>query len=130
MTGRLYDRRQWHRVKTNQLRREPFCRACKAEGKSTLATEVDHVTPISKGGARYDSSNLQSLCASHHSTKTNAFDMKDKDWRQWEYRGCFPDGSPRDPDHPWYRCGDAEYQGEFDQHELEREHRPRPRKSG
>jgi hypothetical protein len=101
-----------------------------AEGTSTIATEVDHLTPISKGGARYDHANLQSLCSSHHSIKTSSFDMKGKDWRQWEYRGCFPDGSPRDPDHPWYRCGDAEYQGAIDQHDLEREHRPRSRENG
>lgn len=105
MSGRIYDTRRWKRVKARQLAREPFCRACASDGIETLAQEVDHVLPVEQGGAPFATDNLQSLCSTHHSIKTGAFDKQGKSWTEWEYRGCFPDGSPRDPEHPWYRGG-------------------------
>lgn len=65
------------------------------------ATDVDHKVPVSAGGAPFDPDNLQSLCHSHHSQKT-ALDKQGIPFHEWELRGCYPDGSPRDPSHPWY----------------------------
>lgn len=103
MTGRVYDTRRWQRVRANQLRREPLCRLCITEGQATPrpAQHVDHITPISAGGSPFDPSNLQSLCPPHHSSKT-AQDKQGIAFDDWELRGCYPDGSPRDPRHPWY----------------------------
>lgn len=103
MTGRLYDRQQWKRVRANQLEREPTCRMCRQEGAPIPrpAHHVDHITPLEKGGAPFDRNNLQSLCHSHHSEKT-ALDKMGIAFNDWELRGCYADGSPRDPSHPYY----------------------------
>lgn len=43
---------------------------CEWRGCRRLAVEVDHITPVSQGGDRYDWNNLQSLCHAHHERKT------------------------------------------------------------
>lgn len=49
------------------LEREPECRRCGAP-----ATEADHITPVSEGGALTDLANGQALCASCHAEKSEA----------------------------------------------------------
>jgi 5-methylcytosine-specific restriction endonuclease McrA len=44
---------------------------CLKEGRYTTATIVDHIVPIRQGGARLDINNLQSLCHSCHTIKSN-----------------------------------------------------------
>jgi 5-methylcytosine-specific restriction protein A len=39
------------------------------QGRTTSATEVDHITPKAKGGTD-DDDNLQAICADHHREKT------------------------------------------------------------
>lgn len=63
---------RWHRYRTRYLRREPLCRACLAQGRTTVATEVDHITPVRQGGEFWDPENHQPLCKSCHSRKTQA----------------------------------------------------------
>lgn len=53
------------------LMQHPLCVECSKRGQVTMATEVDHIKPLFKGGDD-DPSNLQSLCAQHHRDKTNA----------------------------------------------------------
>jgi 5-methylcytosine-specific restriction protein A len=50
-------------------KREPLCRTCKAAGRVTLATEVDHIIPLFKGGPDTED-NLQPLCFECHKIKT------------------------------------------------------------
>jgi hypothetical protein len=100
--ARLYDTARWQRVRATQLEREPLCRVCAGLGSRVPATEVDHITPVSAGGARFDGSNLQSLCTPHHSLKTNLFDKKAVPWSPQALDGCHSDGTPCDPSHPWY----------------------------
>ncbi|KKK58493.1 hypothetical protein LCGC14_3043850, partial [marine sediment metagenome] len=40
------------------------------DGKTVVATEVDHIIPLSKGGDFWSEGNHNSLCKSHHSSKT------------------------------------------------------------
>jgi 5-methylcytosine-specific restriction protein A len=68
---RGYDR-TWYRLQKQHLAAEPLCRHCLSHGKVTAAECVDHIKPF-KGQhdpLRLDSTNLQSLCWSCHSTKT------------------------------------------------------------
>lgn len=60
----------WQKKRAAQLRREPWCRSCRAEGRRVRATDVDHVIPRPEGTD--DPSNLQSLCHACHSRKTAA----------------------------------------------------------
>lgn len=68
--------RAWMERRANWLRAHPLCCHCVAEGKTTLADEVDHITPLWKGGAD-DESNCQSLCKPHHEAKT-AIEAKER----------------------------------------------------
>jgi 5-methylcytosine-specific restriction protein A len=52
------------------LTNNPLCVECKKTGRITLATEVDHIMPLFKGGTD-DLENLSALCAEHHREKTN-----------------------------------------------------------
>ncbi len=61
--------RRWEKVRRMHLRREPLCRACRAEDRLQPAVEVDHIVPLGKGGTG-TTENLQSLCKSCHSKKT------------------------------------------------------------
>ncbi len=100
-----YSTARWRRLRAMQLARQPLCSACmNDEGRAVPAVDVDHRVPISQGGEPWSMENLQSLCHAHHSIKTG-FDMKGESFERWERRGCNPDGSPRDPQHPWHRRG-------------------------
>jgi 5-methylcytosine-specific restriction enzyme A len=48
----------------------PLCVMCKAQGRVSMATELDHIVPLFKGGTD-EPNNFQSLCAEHHREKTN-----------------------------------------------------------
>jgi len=52
-----------------RLRDEPLCRHCKSAGLVRIATVVDHITPLDKGGTD-DDDNVQSLCEPCHRIKT------------------------------------------------------------
>lgn len=59
----------WQRLRAMILAEEPLCRECAKEGRTELATDVDHITPIKQGGPN-TRANLQPLCKMHHSRKT------------------------------------------------------------
>lgn len=100
--SRLYNLKRWQRVRRNQLEREPLCRGCRASDEDRPATEVDHITPVTAGGAAFDAMNLQSLCKPHHSWKTDSFDKQGKPFTHWPVVGCDEHGAPLDPNHPWH----------------------------
>lgn len=71
----------WRKLRAHVMQGEPLCRICKADGRITAATEVDHITPKSRGGTD-DPTNLQPLCHACHRAKTiadhdNQFDPPD-----------------------------------------------------
>ena len=66
--ARGYDNR-WRKIRASVLARSPLCVHCRAEGRVTAATEVDHIRPLAHGGT-HAADNLQSLCKSCHSKKT------------------------------------------------------------
>jgi 5-methylcytosine-specific restriction protein A len=67
----FYDSKEWKRARRYQLMLEPLCRACSDRGRATAGKEVDHIIPMSAGGAEFDHDNLQTLCKFCHSSKTN-----------------------------------------------------------
>lgn len=66
-----YNTGRWHRLRRAKLRETPLCEHCV---RATVATQVDHVVAIAKGGDPWAWENLQSLCSSCHSRKTNRED--------------------------------------------------------
>ena len=51
--------------------REPLCRECVSQGRTTLATIRDHIKPLAEGGVD-DDSNVQPLCQACSDAKTAA----------------------------------------------------------
>jgi 5-methylcytosine-specific restriction protein A len=62
--------RGWQRFRLGYLDDNPICVRCLAGGRVVPATVVDHIVPLSKGGAHMDEANSQSLCKHHHDLKT------------------------------------------------------------
>ena len=62
---------KWQRVSKAYLRRHPLCVRCKAQGRFTAATVVDHIIPH-RGDPHlmWNESNWQALCKSCHDRKT------------------------------------------------------------
>ncbi len=62
---------KWRRERLRFLDENPLCVECKAAGRVTAATDVDHIVPHS--GDRelfWRRSNWQALCGEHHRRKT------------------------------------------------------------
>lgn len=100
MTGRLYDRARWRRERAAYLRAHPLCCFCEAQGRTTLATVVDHIVPH-RGDPElfWDQDNWQGLCATDHSA------TKQEQESTGRIRGCDVHGMPLDPNHPWHVKG-------------------------
>ena len=83
---------QWQRLRASVLAGEPLCRHCTEEGRTTLATDLDH-----RDGNPGNNSpeNHQPLCHQHHSIKTA------RDHGKTVRMGCDESGTPLDPHHPW-----------------------------
>jgi 5-methylcytosine-specific restriction endonuclease McrA len=71
---KIYDTRRWRRIRLLQLREFPICKFVDdprhGEECQRVASQVDHVKPISSGGEPFDAGNLRSLCATAHSRIT------------------------------------------------------------
>lgn len=57
---------RWRKLRAAKLRANPIC---EPDGCRLLATEVDHVVPLSAGGNRWAWANLSALCHEHHIAK-------------------------------------------------------------
>lgn len=62
--------RKWQRIRWQVLSANPLCVQCEKAGRVKLASEVDHIVPLHKGGTD-DLTNLQGLCADCHVDKTS-----------------------------------------------------------
>ena len=89
--------RRWRELRARRLKVEPLCRMCRP--KLVIATEVDHVLPVSQGGAKYSFENTQSLCHDHHAAKTTS----ERTGKPMRIKGCDAQGFPLDPSHSWSR---------------------------
>ena len=83
-------------MREQYLSEHPLCVMCTAEGKTSLAEELDHIQR--HGGDPmlfYDVKNLQGLCAYHHRS------VKAQMERSGVVRGSRMNGTPTDPNHHW-----------------------------
>lgn len=68
--GRGRGGRPWRRLRDYILQRDQhLCQPCKAQGRYSEATQVDHIVPQAEGGTD-DRVNLQSICTPCHEAKT------------------------------------------------------------
>jgi len=56
-------------MRAAHLAKHPLCVMCEAEGRTEVATELDHIIPVSEGGSD-NPDNVQGLCTKHHRSKT------------------------------------------------------------
>ena len=68
--------RPLQRIRAEHFAKHPLCVACEAEGRTTPATQLDHIVPLFRGG-RDDDTNRQGLCSECHAAKTL------RDLREW-----------------------------------------------
>lgn len=64
--------RRWERERATYLAMRPLCANCEREGRTALATDLDHIIPH-RGNAElfWDfASNVEGLCRSCHAKKT------------------------------------------------------------
>ena len=71
--------RSWMTKRARWMNDHPLCCMCESEGRTEVATDLDHVVPLCNGGAD-DESNYQSLCSAHHKAKS-AGEAKTRVWR-------------------------------------------------
>lgn len=67
----VYQTAQWRRLRIQALDKMPLCMCCKRHGATTPTIDIDHIIPIRLDPSlSYVLSNLQGMCKSCHSMKT------------------------------------------------------------
>lgn len=67
--------RPWRRLRAQVLAEEMYCHY-KLPGCTAIATTVDHIIPVSKGGAELDRANLVGACRQCNRTKSDTLPDK------------------------------------------------------
>lgn len=65
----FYSSSSWRKLREYVKRRSPLCAECLKHGIVTQGVIVDHIVPITEGGAMMDIKNLQVLCSACHNSK-------------------------------------------------------------
>lgn len=71
--------RAWKRIRDRYISMHPLCEKCRKEDRLTVAEEVHHILPLSRGGTHHEE-NLMALCKPCHSEITA------KDGDRWHNR--------------------------------------------
>lgn len=69
----LYDW-QWEKRRAAFLKAHPLCVFCERDGRVTLATVADHITPH-RGDPVLFKGPLQALCKTHHDGEKRSWEM-------------------------------------------------------
>lgn len=85
---------EWKRARAQQLKREPWCRMCAAQGHQRKAIIADHIERHGGDRTKFFRGALQSLCRHHHDSVKQALERGNR-------AGCDASGMPTDPKHPW-----------------------------
>lgn len=71
--------RRWRSLRLSVLERDGYkCVRC----RRNYRLEVDHIKPVSEGGAEFDAANCQTLCRNCHLAKHDGGDLLEER-RQW-----------------------------------------------
>lgn len=97
-----YKSEHWRRLRTAALKRDR--NTCVVRGCGQRAVVVDHIKRRRDGGADV-LANVRSLCREHDQQVKERPNGQRANAGKLVVRGCFPDGSPRDPNHPWFTGG-------------------------
>lgn len=68
--GKFYRSTPWRKLRALKVRQSPICEVCAVEGRVSAVEVIDHIIPITEGGAPLDINNLQSMCSRHHNIKS------------------------------------------------------------
>ena len=68
-TQNFYHTKRWKHLRDYFMSKSPLCVECARRGIVTEGQLVDHITPITEGGAAMDVANLQTLCWACHNRK-------------------------------------------------------------
>ncbi|WP_431471940.1 HNH endonuclease [Nonlabens sp. SCSIO 43208] len=68
--SKFYNSRTWRKTRKLFLENNPLCIHCERLGVTTPANVVDHIIPISEGGDKLNTKNLQPLCKKCHEKKS------------------------------------------------------------
>jgi 5-methylcytosine-specific restriction endonuclease McrA len=98
----FYSSRQWRALCAAVHRRSRGM--CEAPGCTERAKVVDHVVSRRAGGPDV-LANLRHLCRAHDNAVKEDKSGARRSRGKLVVKGCFPDGSPRDPSHPWFTGG-------------------------
>ena len=61
---------RYQKFRDSYKKRYPLCAECKRNGRIYPGDELDHIIPVSKGGAKYDEANVEHLCRECHQSKS------------------------------------------------------------
>jgi len=86
----------WRKRRRAHLQKEPLCRFCAQQGLAIPATIADHIEPHRGDWNKFLTSELQSLCATHHSSTKHRLEVRGYNV------DIGLDGYPLDPKHPRY----------------------------
>jgi 5-methylcytosine-specific restriction enzyme A len=86
----FYNTAAWRQLRSHQLAVEPLCRMCFAEGRTTAANTVDHITPHRGDPDLFWAGSFQSLCATCHSR----FKQSQESGGVKHLTGCDAQGEP------------------------------------
>lgn len=70
---RLYSSARWQKVRKNKISLNPYCEIHASQGiliDCTFGAPIDHIVPVSQGGAPLDQRNLLTLCPNCHDRKS------------------------------------------------------------
>jgi 5-methylcytosine-specific restriction protein A len=76
--GSFYSNSAWLKLRNYKRLLNPICESCEKLGLIIPFNTIDHIIPISEGGAALDLANLQTLCKQCHAIKTGKETSKRK----------------------------------------------------
>lgn len=102
MSNPYYRTAHWRRLRAQRLAMDKY--TCVVPGCGQRAVIVDHIRSRTKGGAD-TIKNTRSLCREHDNAIKERANGKRANGGVLTVKGCFADGTPRDPNHAWFTGG-------------------------